>query len=136
MRWAKAMFGAMRWTIMMAAMMFPGVLPVAVRYTRMISEHRPVGLLAFGAGYLAVWAAAGIPAWLFGLAIGQLAHAGVLTAGGATIGLGGARYQPSPLKNHCLGQSRTPAALLLKSASWVWPLHSLPVRLHIGYLYG
>src|SRR5258705_4683628 len=132
MRWAKAMFGAMRWTIMMAAMMFPGVLPVAVRYTRMISEHRPVGLLALGAGYLAVWAAAGIPAGVFGLAIGRLANAGALTAGAATISVGCAIYQLSPLKNHCLGQCRTPAALLLKYASWRGPLRHLRVGLHHG----
>jgi len=59
----------LQWTTMMAAMMLPGVLPVAVRYARMIRVQRPLGLAAFGVGYLTVWASAGFPAWLFGRAL-------------------------------------------------------------------
>jgi len=123
----------LQWTTMMAAMMFPGVLPVAVRYARMIRVGRPLGLAAFGGGYLAVWAAAGLPAWFFGRALGQLAHAGALTAGAATISVGCGVYQLSSLKNHCLGQCRSPVALLLRYASWTGLLRHLRVGLHHGF---
>jgi predicted metal-binding membrane protein len=123
----------LQWPTMMAAMMLPGVLPVAVRYARMIRVQRPLGLAAFGAGYLAVWAAVGFPAWLFGRALSQLAHAGALTAAGATISVGCGVYQLSSLKRHCLGQCRTPMALLLRYASWTGRLRHLRVGLHHGF---
>ena len=122
-----------QWTTMMAAMMLPGVLPVAVRYARMIRVQRPLGLMAFGVGYLTVWAAAGFPAWLFTRALGQLAHAGALAAGAATISVGCGVYQLSSLKRDCLGQCRTPVALLLRYASWTGRLRHLRVGLHHGF---
>jgi predicted metal-binding membrane protein len=122
----------LQWTTMMAAMMLPGVLPVAVRYARMIRVQRPLGLAAFGVGYLTVWASAGFPAWLFGRALAQLAHAGALTAGAATISVGCGVYQLSSLKRDCLGRCRTPVALLLRYASWTGALRHLRVGLHHG----
>ena len=121
-----------QWTTMMAAMMLPGVLPVALRYARMIRVHRPLGLAAFGGGYLVVWAAAGFPAWLFGRALSQLAHTGALTASAATISVGCGVYQFSSLKSRCLGQCRAPAALLLRYASWTGRLRHLRVGFHHG----
>jgi predicted metal-binding membrane protein len=99
----------------------------------MIRVHRPVGLAAFGGGYLAVWAAAGFPAWLFGRVLGQLAHAGALTAGAATISVGCGVYQLSSFKDRCLGQCRAPAGLLLRYASWTGRLRHLRVGLHHGF---
>src|SRR5258705_962715 len=122
-----------QWTTMMAAMMLPGVLPVAVRYARMIHVQRPLGLAAFGSGYLALWAAIGVPGWSFGRALAHLAHAGALTASAATISVGCGVYQLSSLKRHCLGQCRTPAALLLRYASWTGRLRHLRVGLHHGF---
>jgi predicted metal-binding membrane protein len=122
----------LQWTTMMAAMMLPGVLPVAVRYARMIRNHRVLSLAAFGGGYLAVWAAAGVPGWLFGRALAQLAHAGALTASAATISAGCGLYQLSSAKQQCLGQCRTPVALLLRYASWTGRLRHLRVGLHHG----
>ena len=122
----------LQWTTMMAAMMLPGVVPVALRYTRMITNHRAPGLAAFGGGYLAVWAAAGVPGWLFGRALMQLAHAGVLAAGAATISAGCGLYQLSAAKQHCLGRCRTPMTLLLQYASWTGRLRHLRAGLHHG----
>jgi predicted metal-binding membrane protein len=121
-----------QWTTMMAAMMLPGVLPVAARYGRMIRRHRPLGLAAFAAGYLLVWATVGFPAWLFGRALGQIAHAAALTAAAATISVACALYQFSSLKTHCLAQCRAPVALLLRYASWRGRLRHLRVGLHHG----
>ena len=124
----------LQWTTMMAAMMLPGVLPVARRYARMVRNHRVLGLAAFGGGYLTVWAAAGVPGWLFGRALTQLAHAGggALTASAATISAGCGLYQFSSAKPHCLGRCRTPVSLLLRYASWTGRLRHLRVGLHHG----
>jgi len=121
-----------QWTAMMAAMMSPGVLPLAARYARMIRDSRVIGLAAFGVGYLAVWALAGLPAWLFAGALTRAAHAGVLAAVAATISVACAAYQFSSAKNHCLTQCRTPVALLLRYASWTGRLRHLRVGLHHG----
>jgi predicted metal-binding membrane protein len=47
------------WSLMMPAMMFPSVAPLASRYTRMIRSRRWFGLMSFATGYLAVWGASG-----------------------------------------------------------------------------
>lgn len=54
------------WTLMMAAMMLPSVAPTAALYARTIQSNRAVRIAGMTAGYLAVWALAGVPA--FGLA--------------------------------------------------------------------
>ena len=119
---------------MMAAMMVPGVLPVAVRYARMIRNHRALGLAAFGSGYLAVWAAAGLPAWLFTRGLTWLTHGGggALTAVAATISVGCGAYQFSSLKQQCLGVCQAPITLLLRYAGWTGRLRHLRVGLHHG----
>ena len=50
------------WVVMMAAMMFPSVSPTVALYARM-SRSRVLPV-AFTAGYLATWAAAGVVAFL------------------------------------------------------------------------
>src|SRR5205807_460042 len=54
------------WTLMMAAMMLPSVTPTAVLYARTVQGKRAARIAGLVVGYLAVWAAAGLPA--FGLA--------------------------------------------------------------------
>src|ERR1700748_65464 len=54
------------WTLMMAAMMLPSVTPVSTLYARTFQGTRAARIAGLVAGYLAVWAAAGLPA--FGLA--------------------------------------------------------------------
>ncbi|MEU2982706.1 DUF2182 domain-containing protein, partial [Streptomyces hirsutus] len=56
------------WTIMMAAMMLPATAPVASLYARTAPVHRAPRMIAFTAGYVLVWAAAGLPA--YALAVG------------------------------------------------------------------
>src|SRR6266702_5212376 len=60
------------WTLMMTAMMLPSVTPTASLYARTIQGRRAARIAGLVVGYLAVWAAAGLPA--FGLAwlAGQL----------------------------------------------------------------
>jgi predicted metal-binding membrane protein len=106
------------WVVMMAAMMFPSVAPTIALYARM-SRTRALPLV-FSAGYLATWAAAGVVAFMIGLAGtnlfgGELAweHAGRPIAG-ATL-LAAAVYELTPLKSACLGKCRSPLGTLLGS---------------------
>ena len=91
------------WTIMMAAMMLPSAAPFVMLYRRGATGSHTMLLVA---GYLAVWAAAGVPAWLamtflpMTLAPIALAVAGV--------------YQLTPLKTTCLRQCRSPADFLVQ----------------------
>lgn len=91
------------WTAMMAAMMLPSAAPLVLLYRRGGSAH---GSAALVAGYLLVWAATGLPAYLahewlpMGIAPAALAGAGV--------------YQLTPLKRSCLRRCRTPADFLVQ----------------------
>ena len=85
-------------------------------------------------GYLAVWAAAGLPAyglaWLAGWLTGQ--HPGaahVMTvAVFAVCGI----YQLSPLKDRCLAHCRSPLGLLLHYGSYRGRSRDLRVGVHHG----
>ena len=60
---------------MMAAMMLPSVSPVASLYDRTIHGRRAIRIAGLVVGYLAVWPAAGVPAyglaWLAGWLTGK-----------------------------------------------------------------
>jgi predicted metal-binding membrane protein len=105
------------WVVMMAAMMFPSVLPMVVVYDRVSREHGHTPF--FVAGYLVTWTAAGLLAYgLFaaGRAVagdalawdeaGRYVAAGVLVAAAA--------YQLTPLKNRCLTRCRGPLRFVLE----------------------
>jgi predicted metal-binding membrane protein len=95
------------WTVMMAAMMLPSVAPFALLYARGASTAAAPGLLA--AGYLAVWALVGVPAYALDRALGMehpTATAAVLIAAGL--------YQLSPIKNACLRRCRSPVDFLVQ----------------------
>jgi predicted metal-binding membrane protein len=87
------------WTVIMAAMMLPSVAPVASLYSRSISEHRARRLTVFTAGYLVVWASAGVLAFALGALIaGQAAMDPAFgTAAGVGAYLACGLYQLSPL---------------------------------------
>jgi predicted metal-binding membrane protein len=108
------------WIAMMAAMMLPSAIPAVTLYARLARDRTAVAPLAFAAGYLAVWVAAGLVA--FGLAYAGSHLAGLdLTwsgsgrwlAGAALVGA--AAYQLTPFKEACLSRCRTPLGLLLGS---------------------
>jgi predicted metal-binding membrane protein len=106
------------WVVMMAAMMLPSVAPTVALHARMTRSRAPWAPLAFTAGYLLVWSAAGVLAYgLFVLgrevAGEQLAWdgAGRWLAGGTL--LVAAAYEVTPLKNACLGKCRSPLGFLL-----------------------
>ncbi|ULP48432.1 MULTISPECIES: DUF2182 domain-containing protein [Mycobacteriaceae] len=99
------------WVAMMAAMMLPAVVPVVRSYARAAAAPA----LIFVAGYLALWSATGIPAFVaWSHFTGPVAHgsgwAGRL-AGAVAVAAG--LYQLTPLKATCLRHCRWPMPLSL-----------------------
>jgi predicted metal-binding membrane protein len=117
---------------MMAVMMLPAVWPVAARYAALIGQRRPLGVAAFGVGYLAVWTVAGVPAWLLVLAAARLSAATSVRAMAAVACAACGLYQFTGLKRGYLARCRVPPAMLLTDASWTGPLRHLRVGAHHG----
>jgi predicted metal-binding membrane protein len=112
------LFGAFLvvWVAMMAAMMLPAVLPVVRLYARAATAGNAAPVAIFVAGYLAVWSAAGIPAFLaWSHLSGRVAHADPWAgrlAGVVAVGAG--LYQLTPLKAMCLRHCRSPLSFFLR----------------------
>lgn len=106
------------WVVMMAAMMFPAVSPTVALYAKM-TRQRGIGRgLLFSASYLAVWAAAGLVAYvLFRLGRSLFGSDLAWHAGGqafaAAVLLLAAVYELTPLKDVCLQKCRSPIGFLL-----------------------
>jgi predicted metal-binding membrane protein len=122
------------WTLMMAAMMLPSVAPTASLYARTVRDRRTVRIGGLLIGYLAVWAAAGLPAyglaWLAGWMSGRHPGAAHVLAVAVFVVAGG--YQLSPLKDRCLAHCRSPLGLLLHYGSYRGRLRDLRVGAHHG----
>jgi predicted metal-binding membrane protein len=108
------------WTVMMAAMMLPSAIPAVTLYASIARDRTSLAPLFFVVGYLAVWSAAGLAAFMLAAAGGHLAG-GVLAwdragrwAAGATLLLAAA-YQLTPLKDACLARCRAPVLFLFGS---------------------
>lgn len=113
------------WIVMMIAMMFPSAAPMILMYMGIARGRGQRGQAfaptwVFVGGYLVVWAAAGLAAyllatgtaWLLGRSPWLMAHTGQL-AGALLIGAG--IYQVTPLKSACLAKCRTPLQFVLGS---------------------
>ncbi|HEU0113937.1 MAG TPA: DUF2182 domain-containing protein [Thermomicrobiales bacterium] len=113
------------WTVMMAAMMFPAAAPMLVMFHRLSAQRRAQGApfvstWVFVAGYLLVWAAAGVVVyWLIQLASDAATRLGAgdratwaPIALGATLIVAGV-YQLTPLKRMCLGHCRSPLSFVM-----------------------
>jgi predicted metal-binding membrane protein len=103
---------------MMAAMMLPSAAPTVALYSVMTRQRSPSLPLVFAAGYLVVWAATGVVAFLIALAGNRIAgdvlawqKAGREIAA-ATLILA-AVYELTPLKTACLSKCRSPLGFLL-----------------------
>lgn len=104
------------WGAMMAAMMLPAVLPVVRLYGRAATAGRAAPLPFFVGGYLALWTAIGVPAYLAWQALDAPLAAGEAWAGrvaGATL-LAAAVWQLTPLKSLCLRHCRSPISFFLR----------------------
>lgn len=98
------------WVAMMAAMMLPGVLPVVRRYA-----HAATGKVApaimFVTGYLALWGAVGLPAYVASVRLDPVIHScsWVGRAAGAVAVLAGV-HQLTPFKATCLRHCHRPVS--------------------------
>src|SRR5215468_5679956 len=108
------------WTLMMAAMMLPSVAPTASLYAKTFRDNRAARIAGLVAGYLAVWAAVGVPAyglaWLAGWLTAKHPSAAHIMAVAVFAGCG--IYQLSSLKDRCLAHCRSPLGLLLHYGSY------------------
>jgi predicted metal-binding membrane protein len=116
------------WVVMMAAMMFPSVGPMVHMYVNIQRGRRTRGMAAqpgatafFVAGYLVVWSAAGVAAYLAVEAGDRLGGSSIGWADGgkwiaAAVLVGAALYEVTPLKRVCLSHCRSPISFVL--ASW------------------
>ena len=107
------------WLVMMAAMMFPSVAPMAVVWIRSVAarpttRERVVGIASFLAGYLLAWETFGVAVYAVLLGAGRLAEGApdaARWAGAAIFAVAGV-YQLTPLKGACLRHCRTPVGSL------------------------
>jgi predicted metal-binding membrane protein len=119
-------FYTLSWVVMMAAMMFPSIVPMVLvfslvqrrRHARGAAQ-RSVSTNLFVAGYLITWTAAGVAAYaafvgVRSLSIGALSwgHEGRYVAGAVLFAAAG--YQLTPAKNACLRRCRGPLDFVLE----------------------
>jgi len=105
------------WVAMMAAMMLPAVLPVVGRYARTAGGTFAAAPV-FVVGYLAVWSAVGIPAFVASTYLNPVMHSvsWMGRVAGAVALLAGF-HQLSPIKARCLRHCSCPAFSSGDSAS-------------------
>jgi predicted metal-binding membrane protein len=122
------------WTLMMAAMMLPSVTPLAALYAKTLQSNRTARVAGLAAGYLAVWAVAGLPAYGLASAAGWLTgqHPDAAHVAAVTVFAGCGLYQLSRLKDRCLAHCRSPLALLLHYGSYRGRFRDLRVGAHHG----
>jgi predicted metal-binding membrane protein len=83
-------FFAAAWVTMMAAMMLPGAAPAVARHAQISGKMRAA--VPFAGSYLAIWALAGVAAYVADRPHGPLAAGAVVIAAGA--------YELTPAKRH------------------------------------
>jgi predicted metal-binding membrane protein len=122
------------WTLMMAAMMLPSVAPTASLYAKTMRRNRAARTAGLLTGYLAVWAAAGLPAYGLARLAGWLAGAHPAAGHGLAVGIFAACgvYQLTGLKGRCLAHCRSPVGLLLHYGSYRGRLRDLRAGAHHG----
>lgn len=112
---------ALAWSAMMAAMMFPAILPVVRLYGLAVAHGRAAPLPFFVSGYLIVWTAVGIPAYFASQALMMpLMDArpwAARLAGGVLVAA--AVWQVTPIKNVCLRHCRTPLGFFMRLSNGV-----------------
>jgi predicted metal-binding membrane protein len=113
------------WLAMTIAMMFPAATPMALTFHKAQSARRKrrqafVATWVFLAGYLVVWVASGVAAYVGALAAEAIATRLSLSTqtsariGGLTLVAAGL-YQFTPLKDLCLTKCRTPISFIMTS---------------------
>jgi predicted metal-binding membrane protein len=108
------------WTVMMAAMMFPSVIPVVLAFAGFARGRTALPVAAailFVLGYLVVWGALGVPAHALLVAVAGLRDTlpsapKLLPVLGGVLLIACGLYQLTPLKDACLRHCRIPHLFL------------------------
>ena len=116
----EAMLFAAGWVLMIVAMMLPSSVPLVVTFGMLVRRRRRPGLLVvlLLLGYLAVWGAFGLAAWVLDRGIHAAVNALPWLAAhpqlimGATL-LGAGLWQFSPLRDRCLEECRSPLGFVM-----------------------
>ena len=109
------------WIVMMAAMMFPSVVPTVALYSRMTRERSPLSALALRRGlsrHLGGRRRARVRASRSpGAGSPATCSRGIARAGGSPVRRSSSRrvYELTPFKDVCLGKCRSPLGALLGS---------------------
>jgi predicted metal-binding membrane protein len=101
---------------MMAAMMVPSSAPMFLLF-RVSASDAPRGdlrTIAFGAGYLLVWAAVGVVVLIAQRVLDMALSPELRPYGVAAVLLAAGAYQFTPLKTTCLRACQTPADFLVR----------------------
>jgi predicted metal-binding membrane protein len=105
------------WTVMMAAMMLPSIVPFTIGVSRLLRARgtRRGRLAALTFSYFLIWVATGVGAYLvlrgFELVAG---NAETRARTGAIVLLTAGAYQLTPLKRVCLRHCRSPVLLVVQ----------------------
>jgi len=127
------------WVVMMTAMMFPSVAPIAILWTRAIRGRSQgaamVGrMTSFLGGYLIAWVGFGLLAFVALLGTQRLVE--VSPEGAKWLGVGifavAGIYQLTPLKDACLRHCRSPMMALLHYGNFKGRTRDLRVGVHHG----
>jgi predicted metal-binding membrane protein len=127
------------WVVMMSAMMFPSVAPIAIMWSRAIvakstGAQRTWRIATFIAGYLVAWAGYGVVAFAALLATQRLVEEAPDAAHwlGVAIFVVAGLYQLTPMKDACLRHCRSPMMSFLHYASFTGRTRDFRVGLHHG----
>ena len=127
------------WVVMMAAMMFPSVAPMAIIWIRSVGARptrgeRALGIASFLSGYLLAWAAFGVVVYVLLSGADRLVQhfPGIVPWVGSAIFAIAGVYQLTPLKEVCLRHCRTPVGSLFHYASYSGRARDLRVGIHHG----
>jgi predicted metal-binding membrane protein len=103
------------WVAMMAAMMFPAVVPVVRLYSRAAAKGRVAPVAVFVGGYIVLWAVVGVPAYFAWRRLNVPLMEGTPWAGriAGAVAIGAGLYQLTPLKSVCLRHCRSPLSFFL-----------------------
>ena len=124
----EAAFFAAGWVLMIVAMMLPSSVPLVMTFAALVRRRRRPGMLValLLVGYLLVWGAFGLGAWVLDRGIHAVvaavpwlaAHPQVIL--GATL-LGAGLWQFSPLRDRCLDECRSPLGFVMNRWRGVSP---------------
>jgi predicted metal-binding membrane protein len=104
------------WVAMMAAMMFPAVLPVVRLYARAAANGQAAPVAVFVGGYIVLWAVVGIPAFFAWSRLNEPLMQGSPWAGrvAGAVAVAAGLYQLTPLKSVCLRHCRSPLSFFMR----------------------